>query len=165
MSEDAKWREDFPIQWGADNYVTRREFAKYLTLVSGATVVGTGAFVLRNDTGAHLLTPALVVAEPGELAIGAAKLFRYPTASDAAILVRLSQDEYVAYSQRCTHLQCPVIYQPNERRLACPCHNGAFDVETGAVIQGPPPRPLPRIRLALQNGRVTALGLETPEHG
>src|SRR5687767_2417630 len=30
MSEEQKWREDFPIQWGADNYVTRREFTKFL---------------------------------------------------------------------------------------------------------------------------------------
>jgi len=34
MSEEApeKWREDFPIEWGTDNYVTRREFRTFIVL-------------------------------------------------------------------------------------------------------------------------------------
>ena len=38
-----RWREDFPIGWEADHYVTRRELTKFLTLGSallvGANVV------------------------------------------------------------------------------------------------------------------------------
>ena len=50
MSEqtDPKWRTDFPISWGTDNYITRREFTKFLVLSSGATLVGNSYFVLRR---------------------------------------------------------------------------------------------------------------------
>ena len=36
MAEDRpRWREDFPVRWDDDHYVTRRELAKFLTLGSG----------------------------------------------------------------------------------------------------------------------------------
>ena len=36
MADDRpRWREDFPVRWDEDHYVTRRELAKFLTLGSG----------------------------------------------------------------------------------------------------------------------------------
>lgn len=41
--------------------------------------------------------------------------------------------------------------------LYCPCHEGVFNVRTGEVAAGPPPRPLPRIFLSeLADGSVWA---------
>lgn len=48
----------------------------------------------------------------------------------------------------CTHLGCIVNWHPEERRLICPCHAGVFDVN-GAVLGGPPPRPLPSYEVKL----------------
>ena len=45
------------------------------------------------------------------------------------------------------------------RRLECPCHEGYFSVEDGHVIQGPPPRPLPRIELERSGGQLYASGV------
>jgi len=42
----------------------------------------------------------------------------------------------------CTHLGCIVSWHPEEKRLICPCHAGIYDIN-GAVLGGPPPRPLP----------------------
>ncbi len=41
-----RWREDFPITWGNDNYVSRRELAKFLTLGSGLLVLANAAVAL-----------------------------------------------------------------------------------------------------------------------
>ena len=45
--KDEKWRDDFPIEWEGDNYVSRREMVKFLTLgsmflaiASWVTVIG-----------------------------------------------------------------------------------------------------------------------------
>ena len=36
MADDRpRWREDFPVRWDDDHYMTRRELAKFLTLGSG----------------------------------------------------------------------------------------------------------------------------------
>ncbi len=159
MSDLPKWRTDFPILWGADNYISRREFAKYLALVSGATALGNGWFVLQKSRSSPSDYPSQEVATVDEIPIGGVKLFRYPSQNDPALLIRLAEDQYVAYKQRCTHLTCPVHFAKESSRLVCPCHNGAFDAATGEVLQGPPPRPLPKIVLRIEEGRILAVGV------
>ena len=65
----------------------------------------------------------------------------------ACIMIRTAADQVVAYSQKCTHLSCAVYYAKEANRLECPCHEGYFSVTDGSVLQGPPPRALPRILL------------------
>ena len=161
MSEQVtpKWRRDFPISWGADNYVTRREFTKFLVLASGAAAVGNGYFAFQKQRQAER-APSLEIAQVSELQPGQVKLFRYPTKDDFALLIRLKSGEFAAYKQRCTHLSCPVHFAAQRNRLECPCHNGAFDAATGAVLEGPPPRPLPRIVLRIDGNRIFAEGVQ-----
>jgi Rieske Fe-S protein len=33
--------------------------------------------------------------------------------------------------------------------IQCPCHDGRFNAQTGAVISGPPPSPLPPYELVV----------------
>lgn len=153
---EPKWRTDFPITWDSDNYVTRREFTKFLVLTSGATLVGNSYFLLSRKQTEPQPTSPLEIARVGDLQPGQVKLFRYPTSNDPALLIRQPNGEHVAYKQRCTHLSCPVNYAAQNNRLECPCHNGAFDVATGAVLEGPPPRPLPRIALRITDGVIYA---------
>jgi Rieske Fe-S protein len=158
-AEAPKWKQDFPIQQGADNYVTRREFTKFLVLISGATAVGNGYFVLRRGAAQPENQPTQEIAKVDDVAPGSVRLFRYPTEDEPAMLIRLKSGEFVAYKQRCTHLSCPVTFAAERNQIECPCHHGAFDAKTGAVLAGPPPRPLPRIDLAIADGRIYAKGV------
>jgi Rieske Fe-S protein len=54
-----------------------------------------------------------------------------------------------------------VIPKPDAGVFHCPCHEGVFDLRTGRVIAGPPPRPLPRILLEVRGGDIYATGIET----
>lgn len=155
-----RWREDFPIRWDRDHYMTRRELAKFLTLGSGliaATNLLIAAIGLARTPEA---TPEARVAGAADLAPGSALLFRYPTAEDPCILVREASGEFHAYSQVCTHLSCAVVYRPAGRRLDCPCHRGAFSSLDGRVLAGPPTRPLPRITLERRGDELFATGIE-----
>jgi Rieske Fe-S protein len=161
IEQAPKWRRDFPIDIPRDEYVARREFAKFMVLTSFAFAVGqvwvAAQNVLRRRSGAP---PLRAVARVDEIPVGGSRLFAYPGDEDHAILVRLGDDRFVAYDQQCTHLLCPVIAQPEAGRLHCPCHNGNFDLETGRVLSGPPERPLPRITLEVRGGVVYATGVE-----
>ena len=75
------------------------------------------------------------------------------------LLVRVDESRYVAYSQKCTHLSCAVIYAARTKRLECPCHEGYFSIDDGHVLQGPPPRPLPKVELEIRDGEVWATGI------
>ena len=61
------------------------------------------------------------------------------------------------------HLSCAVYYAREHDRLECPCHKGYFSVKNGAVLQGPPPRPLPRVALEQRGEDLLAVALETLE--
>ncbi len=159
--EQPRWRRDFPIDWSEDEYVSRRDFTRFLGLTSLAFVVGQFWIVAQNyfrsRRGAF---PVMTVARTADIPVGGSHVFAYPTADRHAILVRLAEDRFVAYDQQCTHLLCPVIAQPDQGRLHCPCHNGNFDLETGRVLSGPPERPLPRIELSVRDGVVYATGVQ-----
>jgi Rieske Fe-S protein len=53
-----------------------------------------------------------------------------------------------------------VVPQPDKGRFHCPCHEGSFNLATGAPIAGPPRRPLPRISVEVRSGAVYATGVE-----
>jgi thiosulfate dehydrogenase (quinone) large subunit len=77
--------------------------------------------------------------------VGEAVAFQAPNGTPAA-LVRLSQNDVVAYSRVCTHAGCLVGYDPSQRILYCPCHGAEFDPAHHAdVLGGPAPRPLEEI--------------------
>ena len=66
------------------------------------------------------------------------------------------EDEYnhwVALSDRCMHLGCPVRYVAAAERFICPCHGGVYDFR-GMVAGGPPVRPLDRFYTRLNDGLV-----------
>jgi len=65
-----------------------------------------------------------------------------------------------SYSQKCTHLACAVIPQPERGVLHCPCHEGYFDLRSGRPIAGPPSRPLARILLEVRGRDIYATGVE-----
>jgi Rieske Fe-S protein len=92
----------------------------------------------------------------GEIPIGGSKIFTYPTEVEPCILLRPSSAGYVAYSRLCTHQKCPIFYQSGEDRLNCPCHRGSFSIVDGSVLDGPPPRPLPRVVLEQRGQNLVA---------
>ena len=155
------WRQDFPIDWPQDRYVERRDFMKFLVLISGAFAVGqfwiAAANWRRRRQG---LPPIQRVAAVDDVAVGGTLVFSYPGDHDPCVLVRLADSEYVAYSQKCTHLSCAVIPRPELGALHCPCHEGYFDLRTGRPTAGPPSRPLPRVLLDVRGGAIYATGME-----
>jgi arsenite oxidase small subunit len=155
-----QWRRDFPIEWEGDQYVTRREMVKFLTLgslllaVANWTAVVTNRFLRRGIKATKWIGAVSSLRQNGSL------LFRYPTDQDPCIAVRTSTGELVAYSQVCTHLSCAVVYDEKEQNLFCPCHNGRFDLQRGAPLAGPPTRPLPKIKIEERFGQIYAVERE-----
>jgi menaquinol-cytochrome c reductase iron-sulfur subunit len=50
---------------------------------------------------------------------------------------------FIALSDRCAHLGCPVRWVDAAERFICPCHGGVYDL-LGRPVGGPPVRPLDR---------------------
>lgn len=65
--------------------------------------------------------------------------------------------DFIAMSNICTHLGCRVRWISDREEFFCPCHNGVFDKE-GKVVSGPPPRPLDRYEVKVEDDQLLVLG-------
>lgn len=159
-SSDPLWKDEFSIHTADERYVTRRQLTKFLVLTSLGMFVGNIWILIRSAFHRAPQFPEIKVANAADIPLNGVKLFGYPTEKERCILVRTSDDRYVAYSQKCTHLSCAVYYSQENRRLECPCHEGFFSIEDGSVLQGPPPRALPRVELENRAGNLVAIGMK-----
>lgn len=156
----AIWRMHFPVESKADADQSRRGFLSGLAIAGGTmaccqAVLSSDATDQENtdeDSSDQWATHAPLVLEKklNELSDGEAMLFHFPNHRSPCLLVRFSSDDFVAFSQKCTHLACPVIPEFEHNEFHCPCHHGIFDLRTGAPKSGPPRRPLPQVRVELK---------------
>jgi len=58
-----------------------------------------------------------------------------------------------AFNATCTHLGCLVKWLPDKGEFLCPCHAGRF-APTGEVLSGPPPEPLNKIDIEIQDDQI-----------
>ena len=141
--------------------VTRRRFCNSVVIASTAVVLHGEGFIARAAPSARttLEYPPMKIAGAEALMPGSFLYFHYLTHRDEAVLVRLEDGEYLAYSRKCAHLGCTIDFNEADRRLVCPCHRGAYDPRTGFRVFGPPQRPLDAIVLRMRaGGEVWAVG-------
>ncbi|HDL04255.1 MAG TPA: ubiquinol-cytochrome c reductase iron-sulfur subunit [candidate division Zixibacteria bacterium] len=69
---------------------------------------------------------------------------------ELGIIIVTDKDEVKAFSAICTHLDCTVQYREDLGTIWCACHNGHYDLE-GRNIAGPPPRPLKKFAVHIEN--------------
>lgn len=74
---------------------------------------------------------------------------RFAWGSKVGILKRNDDVTYWAFVGVCTHLDCNVTYLPDQRKFFCACHDGWYD-DSGRNIGGPPPKPLRRLTLVIE---------------
>lgn len=159
-SSEPLWKEEFSVHTADERYVTRRQLTKFLVLTSFGMFVGNLWILFRSLLGRPNSFPKQTIAQIGEIPVGGVKLFTFPSKEDHCILVRTGEDDYVAYSQKCTHLSCAVYYAEENNRLECPCHKGFFAIHDGSVLQGPPPRRLPRVVLERHREQLVAVSMK-----
>jgi Rieske Fe-S protein len=159
--QQPQWRNDFPIDWPQDEMVARRDFTKFLVLTSFAFAVGQLWIVFENLARKRKgQAPVRRIAHADSIPVGGSLVFSYPGRHESCLVVRPGPEQYFAYNQKCTHLSCAVVPDTARNCLRCPCHNGSFDLRSGAPIAGPPRRPLERVLLEIRDGDLYAIGTE-----
>jgi Rieske Fe-S protein len=148
---------EFPYRRQADEAVSRRHFLQLAIVTSGALFAGTVGFALLGRLDNRRRGSPQPIAPAAEVPVGEALYFEYPDEGDQAVLLQPAPGEFIAFSQKCTHLACSVYYQPERDRLFCPCHDGVFDPRNGEPTAGPPQRRLPQITLEVRDGVLYAL--------
>ena len=157
---EGEQRGDMPV--GA-----RRSFFSWLIMASAALIgmslgiplagyVASPALKRREQTWADGGTVSdLPVGEPvqRDLPMTITDGYREIAAMKGVWALRRDNGEVTVYSPICTHLGCGFRWDGPERKFKCPCHGSVYNAD-GKVIAGPAPRPLDRLPVKIENGRL-----------
>lgn len=145
----------------------RRSFFAWLIMASAGLI----GISLAVPLGGYVVSPALKrrekswvdagpvadlpVGEPAQrdVTMTLADGYREIAAVKGIWALRRESNEVTVYSPICTHLGCGFRWDGEEKKFKCPCHGSMFDTE-GRVVGGPAPRPLDRLPVRVENGRL-----------
>jgi cytochrome b6-f complex iron-sulfur subunit len=159
MSETVNQRMDGML----NQPVGRRGLFKYALLGFSvlATAVGTLYPIIsylwppkqKGSSGASRVAVATVA----DLPPGKGQVF---SVNNKPVIVINTPDGYAALSATCTHLGCIVTWNEQKQVITCPCHEAFFNTN-GVVISGPPPSPLPQLRVQVEGDQIYVEGGES----
>jgi Rieske Fe-S protein len=89
------------------------------------------------------------LADKSAIPVGGGKIFK----EEKVVVTQPKKGEFKAFSAICTHLGCIVKWDPETRKILCPCHAGVFGAD-GKVVGGPPSRPLPEYEVLKQGNEL-----------
>ena len=129
----------------------RRKFGQFITLVLAGGGLAKALHIDDAQAGIHQKGIHLTVdlEDPKNRALSTVRgaILVVPEGSfDPVIVVRLSADEFAAYSSTCPHRSCSVDLPNEDGIVVCPCHNSTFDLR-GRYLGGPANADLPPVTL------------------
>jgi menaquinol-cytochrome c reductase iron-sulfur subunit len=152
----------------SDYKMDRRQFVGGLAAVVGGVVTAAIGLPLVG----YIVSPALKKSEDlewiqvgsvSELEPGVPTLLTYSQIKQVGwkrkkinygvYAIRSGDEQVTVLSDICTHLNCKVHWDAERNLFVCPCHDGLFS-EDGAVVSGPPPRPLDRLESKVEDDQL-----------
>lgn len=123
--------------------------------VAGAGAVALAACSPGGGAGSGTTAPTAAadqtLAALKDIPVGSAVSATLPDGSPV-VVAQPTAGTAVCFSAICTHQGCTVAPSGNE--LQCPCHGSLYNAATGAVLQGPAPRPLAQVPVHVVGGEV-----------
>jgi len=98
--------------------------------------------------------PLLLADTPDLQTVGGAYHLTIDELDKDILVVRTSDDKFVAVDIKCTHKGCDVKYDDKANMFACPCHDSRFDLN-GIPKGGPAKSPLGTYKTSFKDGEVT----------
>jgi Rieske Fe-S protein len=134
----------------------RRRFLRFLL---GFSVVSTVGMVVAPIVGFLIPPKTSAGAAGGKVLAGTTEDIAAGTGTVVAlgskpVIVTNTEAGILAYSAVCTHLGCIVGFDGTTKHIVCPCHDGHFNPANGAVISGPPPRPLAPVAVSVEKDQI-----------
>lgn len=148
--------------------IDRRSFVKIVTALLGsmmAAVVGLPVIqyfispALKKDVSDDWISLGplenypLDIPTPFHFTLTRVNGWERSSQSYGAFVLRRPSEEIVVFSDACTHLSCRVSWDPENEEFLCPCHAASFD-KFGGVTSGPPPKPLNRYEIKLEENQL-----------
>ncbi|MCD0483099.1 Rieske (2Fe-2S) protein [Streptacidiphilus sp. ASG 303] len=120
---------------------------------AGAGALGLAACSPSGGSSAPASAGPVDLGDAAAVPVGGGVVHR----DDRIVVTQPAKGEFKAFSARCTHAGC-IVDKVADGLIQCPCHGSRFRIADGSVADGPAPRPLPAVPVAVRGGRLVAGG-------
>ncbi|MFF2848189.1 Rieske (2Fe-2S) protein [Streptomyces sp. NPDC058001] len=90
------------------------------------------------------------LAKTSDIPVGGGKIF----GDEGVVVTQPTQGDFKAFSNRCTHAQCPVT-SIEGGTINCPCHGSKFSIADGSVVHDPATTALPPKQIKVTGEEIT----------
>jgi menaquinol-cytochrome c reductase iron-sulfur subunit len=157
---------------GDDQHINRRNFMSVATWAIGGLIsLGMGvpaiAYIIGPALNRARIQDWIRLGPVSKVELNTPTLFKFTIQRQTGWIVNEEEvslyiltdngRDFIAMSNICTHLGCRVRWIADQEEFFCPCHNGVFDKQ-GKVVSGPPPRPLDRYEVKVEDDQLFVLG-------
>lgn len=137
----------------------RRRFLRFLLGFSVVSTIGMIAapivgFLIPPKASGSSTGGKVLAGTTADLPAGTGKVV---AVGSKPVIVTNTDTGVTAFSAVCTHLGCIVGFDSTVRQIVCPCHDGHFNPANGAVVSGPPPRPLAPVAVSVEKDQIFLL--------
>ena len=151
--------------------ISRRTFLETATwtiggLISAGLAIPAVAYIVGPAVKSDTASDWKQLGSVSKIEIGTPTLFKINVERKSGWIENVEELSLYAYTENgrdflvmsnvCTHLGCRVRWVSDQDEFFCPCHNGIFDKE-GNVVSGPPPRPLDRYEVKVEDDQLYVL--------
>jgi nitrite reductase/ring-hydroxylating ferredoxin subunit len=117
----------------------------------GATALTVGCGEYGTDSGSSSsASSGQELARTADIPVGGGKIF----AAEKVVVTQPKKGEFKAFSNICTHQQCPVA-DVSDGTINCACHGSKYHITDGSVARPPATKPLPEKQISVQGDAIT----------
>ncbi len=148
-SETRKAKQDKPPE--DDNGIWRMSRKNFLNVAGWWAFMG---FLVTATVGAiRLMVPRVLYEAPSAFKAGSPEDYIIGEVNETykdefRVWIVRERDGFYALSAICTHLGCTPRWASSDNKFKCPCHGSGYHKD-GVNFEGPTPRPLERLKIAL----------------
>ncbi|MEV0642155.1 Rieske (2Fe-2S) protein [Streptomyces sp. NPDC050619] len=129
--------------------MTDRPTRRTILLATGAAALTAACGEYDDNDSGSAASPGQELAKTADIPVGGGKIY----ADEKVVVTQPKEGEFKAFSNICTHQQCPVA-NVSDGTINCTCHGSKFAIADGSVSHPPATKPLPEKKITVEGDSI-----------
>ena len=128
---------------------TPRPTRRTVLLAAGTAALTVGCSEYGDNSDSSSASSGQELARTTDIPVGGGKIF----AGEKVVVTQPKEGEFKAFSNICTHQQCPVA-SVSGGTINCTCHGSKFHIADGSVAHDPATQPLAEKQITVEGDTI-----------